>query len=262
MIVHSGDGPVNRDLDAGRTAVWYWLTASLDASEADWIEAVLSDDERERRSRLRRVPDRRDFGAAHALLRTTLSGYAREIGPRDWRFERNAFGKPAIVAGQAGSPALTFSLTHTSGIVACGVARGHDVGIDVERSGRVTDPASIAHRYFAVSECEQLAACNADEYPVRFLEFWTLKEAYVKAVGRGLSLSLASFAFEFDTASGLRCHPHDDAVGWHFYLASLAADVRLAVATHGEGGEGAQGSHVSFHCMRTSGPRLELLRSG
>ena len=262
MIVHSTDGPVNRELDAGGTAVWYWLTTFSSEADADLIEAVLSDDERERRSRLRHVPDRRDFGAAHALLRTTLSGYAPEIAPRDWRFERNAFGKPAIVAGQAGHPALTFSLTHTGGIVACAVARGPDVGIDVERTGRVTDPAAIAHRYFAASECEQLAACSAEEYPMRFVEFWTLKEAYVKALGRGLSLPLASFAFEFDGASGLRCRPHDGAVGWHFHLSSLAADVRLAVATRGEGGEGAQGSHVSFHCMRTSGPRLELLRSG
>src|SRR4051794_28293494 len=62
----SGNDPMIRDLGAGGITVWCWQTTSLVAADRDRIEAVLSDDERERRGRLHRAADRRDFGAAHA----------------------------------------------------------------------------------------------------------------------------------------------------------------------------------------------------
>ncbi len=209
-------------------ALWYCNTDSIgDADLASW-DALLSDEERARRDRFAFAEDKRDFIAAHALLRRALSRYG-EIGPSEWRFDTNRFGKPSVVAEQAGEPPLAFNLSHTRGFVACAIMRGASVGIDVERCERGTAGSEIASRYFAASEIRHLQACLPDQYPTRFIEFWVLKESYIKAVGSGLSLNLHSFSFDFQGESGLRFIPHDAESGWQFFLMALP-DLRLAIA--------------------------------
>jgi 4'-phosphopantetheinyl transferase len=209
-------------------ALWYCNTDSIgDADLASW-GALLSDEERARRDRFVFAEDKRDFTAAHALVRRALSRYDA-IGPAEWRFETNGFGKPDVVAEQAGEPPLAFSLSHTRGLVACAIMRGASVGIDVERCGRGVADGEIASRYFAESEIRHLQTCPPEQYPTRFIEFWVLKESYIKAVGSGLSLDLHSFSFEFLGDSNLRFTPHDGGSGWQFWLMALPAS-RLAIA--------------------------------
>ena len=209
-------------------ALWYCHTGSLgDADLTSW-GALLSDGERARRDRFLFAEDKRDFIASHALLRRALSQYGG-VAPAEWRFEANGFGKPAVVAEQAGEPPLAFNLSHTRGLVACAITRGASVGIDVERCERSVAGSEIASRYFAASEIRQLQMCPPDQYPTRFLELWVLKESYIKAVGSGLSLGLHSFSFEFQGDSDLRFTPHDAGRGWQFWLMALP-ESRLAVA--------------------------------
>jgi 4'-phosphopantetheinyl transferase len=208
--------------------LWYCNTNSIsDADLASW-NALLSDEERARCDRFVFAKEKRDFIAAHALLRRALS-QCGDIGPAEWRFETDGFGKPAVVAEQAGDPPLAFNLSHTTGFVACAIIRGASVGIDVERCERGVAVSEIASRYFAASEIRHLQACPPDQYSTRFIEFWVLKEAYIKAVGSGLSLNLRSFSFEFQGDSDLRFTPHDAASGWQFWLMALP-DLRLAIA--------------------------------
>jgi 4'-phosphopantetheinyl transferase len=208
--------------------LWYCHTDSIgEAHLASW-DALLSDEERARRDRFVFAEDKRDFTAAHALVRRALSRYG-EIAPAEWRFETNAFGKPDVVAEQAGEPPLAFNLSHTKGLVACAVMRGASVGIDVERCARGVAGSDVASRYFAASEIRQLQVCPPDQYPTRFIEFWVLKESYIKAVGSGLSLNLNAFSFEFHGDSDLQFTPHDEGSGWQFWLMALP-DSRLAIA--------------------------------
>ena len=209
-------------------ALWYCNTDSIDDADLASWGALLSDEERARRDRFVFAEDKRDFIAAHALLRRALSRYG-EVGPAEWRFETNGFGKPAVAAEQAGDPPLAFNLSHTKGFVACAIMRGASVGIDVERCERGVAGTEIASRYFAASEIRHLQTCPPDQYPTRFIEFWVLKESYIKAVGSGLSLNLHSFSFEFQGDSDLRFTPHDGGSGWQFWLMSLP-DSRLAIA--------------------------------
>ena len=174
-------------VDPGEIAVWYRRTESLSDSDLQAIDAVLSDEERLRRDRFVFERDRRDFAAAHALLRTVLSTY-EATPPGEWRFERDRHGKPFVSAPQAGTPPLAFNLSHTRGCVCCAIARAARVGVDVERLGRVTDASEIAERYFAAEERRMLKACGADESQARFVELWTLKESYIKAIGLGLGI--------------------------------------------------------------------------
>jgi 4'-phosphopantetheinyl transferase len=86
----------------------------------------------------------------------------------------------------------------------------------------------IAERYFAPSELRWLQAADEADRCARFTELWTLKEAYIKAVGRGLGVPLDSFAFGFEGASAL--HFSTGEARWRFVLAAPTADSRLAIA--------------------------------
>jgi len=217
-------------------AVCYQFTEALDAAALGAMAAVLTVEERARRDRFVFDRDRRDFVVAHALVRRMLSRYG-ETSPEDWRFDIDVHGKPSVVRDQAGMPPLVFNLSHTHGLVACAVARGTSLGIDVERVDRMTLGPEIAARYFAAAEIRMLDAHPPEQYAGRFIELWTLKEAYIKAVGTGLAHALDSFAFAFEGESGLQfAAPHGVAASdWQFLLAAPAANYRLGIAVSGSG---------------------------
>lgn len=181
--------------DSGRSGVDVF-TVRTDGVTADVVAALLpglTTDERTRMDRFVREVDRHTFVVARALVRTTLSNYG-PTAPADWRFETNTHGCPFVVAAQAGDPRLLFNLSHTTGLVALAVTRGHDVGVDVERADRLIRE-QIAERHFAAQEVADLRALPFEDQGRGFFEYWTLKEAYIKARGMGLAIPLGDFAF-------------------------------------------------------------------
>ncbi len=218
--------------------VRYRLTDDIDALEYERLLELLSEAERERADRFVFQADRLSFVAAHALLRQTLSRHA-DVAPAAWMFQTNAFGKPALADGQA--PAgLAFNLAHTRGLVACATGMHVDVGIDVERLGHGVNPLEIAARYFSPDECHALEACGGEERPARFTELWTLKEAYIKAVGEGLSHPLDTFGFAFAGPSGIGVSlpEGEDHAAWRFALWAPSGQHRMAVAVRDPSGCG------------------------
>ncbi|MES2945307.1 MAG: 4'-phosphopantetheinyl transferase superfamily protein [Pseudomonadota bacterium] len=117
--------------------------------------------------------------------------------PKDWRFTAGSYGKPQLSAGQLDID-LRFNLSHTHGMVAVAIAIGLDVGIDVERiERRVADDMAIAEAYFSPSEQAQLhAITDPAQRRLAFIDLWTAKEAFIKALGRGLSMPLDSFSVD------------------------------------------------------------------
>jgi 4'-phosphopantetheinyl transferase len=206
--------------------VCWRLVNSISADEYRAAFSILDEDERERAGRFVFVRDRERFVVAHALVRQSLSRYA-DVPPEAWRFAAQAFGKPVITTQFDGE--LTFNTAHTDGCVACAVAR-HDVGIDVESVDRRLQPLGIASRFFSQSELLWLRECPEEQRPLRFIELWTLKEAYVKALGAGLSHPLHTFGFTV-TDGAVQFHaPDDDGFTWSFELMAPSAHHRLAVA--------------------------------
>lgn len=222
--------------------VHVWLTRLDDVGDSEHLSAccaMLSDEERARLARLRREPDRRAFLVGHALVRSALSRYA-EVPPEGWTFAANHWGRPEI-AGPSAVPALHFSLSHTSGLTACAVALGRDCGVDVESFDRGGDPLKVARRVLAPKELADLEAQTAGARYDRFLAYWTLKEAYVKARGQGLSLPLRHLSFSL-TGEHIRIEfavPGDDvARSWQFALLRPTARHLLAIAVRrGDGPE-------------------------
>jgi 4'-phosphopantetheinyl transferase len=221
-------------LPAGEVHVWVVrLAASQRPERLQVCAAMLSASECERAARFRFERHRRAWIVAHALLRSALSHYA-PVEPRAWEFEAERHGRPRI-AGPSGAPPLRFNLSHTDRLAACAVATDLDVGVDVESASRLRHPLEIAERYFDSRETRELRALTRDERTDRFLDLWTLKEAYVKARGEGLSIGLDRMRFILEEA-GPRVvfDPKlgDDPDHWQFELHEPAAGLRLALAVH------------------------------
>jgi len=227
--------------------------AALDRLAAD--AAVLDADEQARAARFHRDSDRALYRAAHVLLRNALSRQAAPP-PAAWRFVRGAHGRPEIdtdVCPDTGG--LRFNLTHTPGLVCCALTRNLTVGVDAECLRRVRDARALAERFFAADEAAAVAAAGPPGSAAEALTFqslWTLKEAYVKAVGRGLSLGLDRFAFRLagDTPARIQLRSEADAAHpaahWRCVLLHLdggrcgiaaavpaAAGARFRVLLHG-----------------------------
>ena len=145
---------------------------------------------------------------ARAYLRHVLSQYPPYFSPDQIQFERNEYGKPRIVVDGEKVHNINFNVTHSNRAVGVAVSLGMDVdvGIDVEakdRSTRRIDELRLAKRYFSKSEMDMMDRISAGEdRRLFFVQLWTLKEAYVKALGRGIGAppGLRSFGFQLDLA--------------------------------------------------------------
>lgn len=165
---------------------------------------VLNDEERVRAERFHFSEDRRSYACAHALTRCALEA-ASGIPARDINFRTGHYGKPEIDGGtDKGGPEkgrLRFNLSHSRGLVCCAVTRGRDVGVDVERVARDADIDGLARQVFAADEAAYLRQLEGCARRDAFFAIWTLKEAYTKAVGRGLSIPLDGFSVRLDPPS-------------------------------------------------------------
>lgn len=193
---------------------------------------ILSPEEHARMRRFHLAADRRSYEVAHGLTRRALSWCRPSVPPGAWRFEEGRYGKPEV----AGDDELRFSLSHTSRLVAVAVARRIDCGLDVETTDRTTDVVRLARRALAPAERAAMMALPPSDRPACFFRFWTLKEAYVKARGLGMTVEFDQIPFEL--RAGIRLGT-DGGQAWQFAQwnprpNSVAA---LALRTGGAGGE-------------------------
>ncbi len=142
--------------------------------------------------------------------------------PAAWRFaaEVREGGRGKPVALQDGVPApLSFSLSHTDGLVGVGVVPGADrlLGFDAEKLDRETPSMDAADRYFHPEERRWLRALPAERQAEGFLRLWTLKEAFIKATGQGLAQDLSAFWFDQGSPSiRFTAALAERAETWHF----------------------------------------------
>jgi 4'-phosphopantetheinyl transferase len=208
---------------------WIMLAPGSAAIAALW--PMLDASEQARADRFHVAIDRDSYISAHALLRVTLSRMAG-IASADLRFLTAKNGKPSLDPSQA-LPELQFSLTHTRGLAACAVGRSHALGIDAE-AWSVPAPIDLAARYFAPTEALLVAKQEPAGRPSTFYRLWTLKEAYLKAIGHGLAVPLESFAFSLDPVT-ITNPPPGSAAAWYFaeFQPGPAHSLALAVQSRG-----------------------------
>ena len=177
-------------------ALW---VAYLDEFPEDQLqnafENLLSPEEKVKNERYRHDRDRQLHLMARWMCRTVLSRYEPDIEPFQWQFQPNIHGKPEVTGPKNMDGILHFNITHTEGVVVMAVSRSGPVGVDVERVGRPMDYLGMSRRFFAEIEAESVRNSSEAERSELFYRIWTLKEAYVKAIGKGLAHALDSFWF-------------------------------------------------------------------
>ena len=217
------------------TEAHVWLTRPEDVTDAETLQAclaLLSSRESERYRQFRFDRDRHHFLVAHALVRSALSVYV-DVDPSSWQFSSNRHGRPEISIAD-NLPPLRFNLTHTRGLVACVVTLELDCGIDVEQVSARGNLTGIAEKMFATSEKHALQMLDGETLLERFFSYWTLREAYCKALGIGIAHSKRDYCF-VEQGSGQWTIRFDalsdgDYQHWQFELTKPTAEHVAAVA--------------------------------
>jgi 4'-phosphopantetheinyl transferase len=182
--------PHTLTLTSGVAQVWLApLTSS--PTKMEQLRATLSPDEVDRAARFHFRQHRDRFVVARALLRSLLARYL-DADPAELRFRYGPHGKPALVPEQDGD-LLRFNLSHTADLALVAVAPGCEVGVDVEQLRAAAADLAVARRFFSPPEVRALLGLPRPRQTSTFFTFWTLKEAYLKACGAGLTLGLDHF---------------------------------------------------------------------
>jgi 4'-phosphopantetheinyl transferase len=218
--------------------VW---SGSLALTEKQAAESfyLLSKDEQERAWRLRVPLARQQFIASRSMLRQILSQYL-DHPPQTLGFSYTKHGKPYLQTTY--STHLQFNLTHSHEKALIAVGLNCRVGIDLEYVPVTTsngDKQGVAERFFNIEEKQTLQQLLPADRPTYFYRIWSRKEAVIKAIGKGLSIPLASFSVAaINKTIVLEEQPWtvidlaNDLIDDHAYQAALASDQKIEKMTY------------------------------
>ena len=160
---------------------------------------LLNEEERARAARYRFDEPRRQFVICRATLRQLL-GTICHVAPQTVSFRNGSHGKPELVFQSLNPsiPQIEFNVSHSGTIGLIALTVGASIGVDVEEVDPAVKFLQLAERFFAPGETTELKSLQPEKQLNGFYRGWTSKEAYIKAKGDGLSLSLASFRVVID----------------------------------------------------------------
>lgn len=204
----------------GDEDVHVWLgTVPVDPAEISAYARLLDGPERLRAERFIGMEARNEFVFGRALLRLLL-GRALRVDPTEVAIGYEARGKPRLISGSAEGD-IRFNLAHSNSLVVIALAKGREVGVDVEWIGRTVDWPLIAERVFSASELGGVLALPPEQQELAFFAGWTRKEAYLKATGEGLTDEISDIECTFapgNPAELLRLPGADvEAVSWEIH---------------------------------------------
>jgi 4'-phosphopantetheinyl transferase len=158
-----------------------WV-APLDVTDSRYEELarVLPPDERSRAAALNPVAARR-FVVARGILRRLLSGFTG-TAPDRLEFSYGHSGKPVLVDRDD----IHFNISHSAELGLFAFAPDRPVGVDVENVRPVRRLLDVAQRFMSEEELRVLADTPADERNLAFLKSWVVREARLKAEGKGV----------------------------------------------------------------------------
>jgi 4'-phosphopantetheinyl transferase len=224
--------PPELELPARTVHVWH-IDLDLQTARLGRLEQNLSADERLRAARFRFARDRERFVAARGLLREILALYLN-VAARQLSFGYGPNGKP-FLAEHGG---LRFNVSHSLNVALVAVAHEREVGVDIEHARYDIPVEEIAETVFSAPEKRTLSRLDGEAKRMTFLRFWTRKEAYIKADGRGMSLLLEHIDVSVPTN---RVAVLDEDMGewlvranWRLQTLAIGADHAAALAAEGE----------------------------
>jgi len=184
-----------------RNEVHVWRVP-LDESRAALLRPLLAPDECARADRFHFSRDRHRFIVARGSLRIILGGYLKQE-PAQLSFSYSQYGKPALADETDGSR-LSFNLSHANELALIAVTQGRGLGVDIEFIRPEFASEEIAERFFSDHEVAALRALPEKAQSEAFFNCWTRKEAYIKAIGEGMSMPLNQFHVSLEPGSPAR----------------------------------------------------------
>lgn len=220
-----------RQLAPGQVDIWCCATDDPRLlNKYELYEAMLSEEEQEEYRQRQFSTQAGAYLVSRALLRTVLAEYC-DLAPEELNFGSNKFGKPELLGEAAGQ--ISFNAAHTHGLTLCAVSAGQHIGIDVEFQTDSAGMVDAADDYLSSEEAMVLRSVPEEEKLSAFFRYWTLKEAYLKARGEGLSVALHEFSFLLD-GMNVTQFLAPDALRWDFRLLAQDSDFTAAVAMEGK----------------------------
>ncbi len=226
---HAGEGA--RVLRKGEVHLW-WMDLAAPcrplAELASWLDA----EETARAARFHFDVHRRRHIAAHGQMRALLAAYCG-AAPGALRFTQEERGKPLLAPGSA-PQALAFNLSHSEDQGLLAITHSAVLGADIEVQRPLSDLEALARSHFTAGELREMHALPEARQHDAFFAAWTRKEAYVKALGAGLSVPLDGFevAVHPDEPAALRSIGGSEtaALEWTLWAARPAPQTWAAVA--------------------------------
>jgi 4'-phosphopantetheinyl transferase len=230
------DPPPALDLSPAEVHVWR-IALDPGAEVVHALAALLNADEQARAARCVAQRHRARFQVGRGMLRTILGRYLA-TAPERIAFDYGPHGKPSL-GGDARASDVRFNLAHSQDAALLGVARGRDLGIDVEAIRPLEDAERIVTRFFSAREQADFLRLAPAERQAAFFRGWARKEAYIKAIGTGLALPLA----DFDVTLGPGEPPRllrvagrpDEPARWRFAEVAPGPAFQGAIAVEGDG---------------------------
>lgn len=220
-------------LSDGEVHVWHLATGG-EAQEILKYMDFLSDQEKDKSNRFKFEKDRLRYITRHVFLREVLACYLN-IAFDQIKFTENNYGKP-FVDDSVNLQSLQFNLSKSNNHILLALTRIRLIGCDIERHNENLDYSAIINNYFSTQEINLILANSKQR--MRFFDYWTVKEAYIKARGEGMSLPLDQFTLYIDNNDIVSMHENlmepRDVGKWHIRQLKIAAGFSAAIAIEGE----------------------------
>lgn len=213
------------------------------------LARYLSEYELNRYQRYRVQKKKTEFYLARKFIKSLVAGIMH-LDVRSIELRPDSSGKPFLFAGGR-EVSLYCNLSHTQGLISCVISHMRNTGIDAEFQEGLHD--DLVQRFFHAREIDDYMLLDSAARIQRFYSLWTLKEAYVKAIGQGLYMALDSFWFSLPgdgEVKGIEIHGQQhmgrSSHPFQFFLSRPTTKHTLALAVQAEKGEAPEEFHYSL----------------